>query len=415
VLVLAPAQPRAQQVDLDAAAKAKAAAGQEVQSSHAFTSPLGPKAGGTFVAFDAPGAGTGYFEGTFPTSINDAGEITGRYVDANGTAHSFARAKNGTITTFDVPGGTTSSAYSINSEGTVTGQYIYFDDPNSVPHGYSRSRNGAFSTFDAPNAGQSGTFPVWINPAGAVTGTYVDANTIAHGFVRPSIGELITFDLPNADNNPADNNFRDFPVGTQAADISPEGVVLGVYTDVNTNRHGFIRGTDGGFTTFDPPGQINALPVPYSFRPIIFALGTSLYMNPQETIAGTYFQLIPGNPYGGNYRVFVRAQDGSFTTFDAVPYPNGNPSLNIYCCTWSFPTGISPSGEIIGSFNDAYTNNHGFVRTTDGIVMTIDAPGAGKGFIQGTVPMGITAGGVIMGVYIDANNVHHGFVFAPPQ
>ena len=101
------------------------------------------------------------------------------------------------------------------------------------------------------------------------------------------------------------------------------------------------------------------------------------------------------------------------TTFDAVMFPNGNPSLNIPCCTWSFPSGITPGGAITGSFNDGFDINHGFLRANDGTVTTFDAPGAGTGFVQGTAPLGITPGGVIMGLYIDVNNVDHGFLFVP--
>src|SRR5712692_5600348 len=37
---------------------------------------------GAITAFDAPGAGTGAFQGTVPASINPAGAITGSYSDA---------------------------------------------------------------------------------------------------------------------------------------------------------------------------------------------------------------------------------------------------------------------------------------------------------------------------------------------
>ena len=43
------------------------------------------------------------------------------------------------------------------------------------------------TTFDAPGAGTSsgqGTFGEGINPAGAITGFYLDADFIQHGFLR---------------------------------------------------------------------------------------------------------------------------------------------------------------------------------------------------------------------------------------
>jgi hypothetical protein len=70
---------QAQQIDPKKAAEAKAQAGREALS-HPPIDPPGPKAAGTFITFDAPGAGTGSFQGTFPTSVNQAGEITGAYL-----------------------------------------------------------------------------------------------------------------------------------------------------------------------------------------------------------------------------------------------------------------------------------------------------------------------------------------------
>jgi hypothetical protein len=80
---------------------------------------------------------------------------------------------------------------------------------------------------------------------------------------------------------------------------------------------------------------------------------------------------------------------------------------------WSFPSGITPAGAITGSFNDGFTINHGFLRTSDGTITTFDAPGAGTGFNQGTAPLGITPAGEIMGLYRDANSVTRGFLFLP--
>jgi hypothetical protein len=169
-----------------------------------------------------------------------------------------------------------------------------------------------------------------------------------------------------------------------------------MYTDANNGSHGFLRASDGTFITFDPPGSI-AIFAPFSF-------GQNLYITPNGVITGTYFELISGNPFGGNFRVFVRAPDGTFTTFDAATSP--------LCCIWSFPSGINPTGAITGSFNDFLTIN-GFLRASDGTVTTFDVPGAGKGFNQGTAPLGINPAGVIVGLYIDANDARHGFVLLP--
>src|SRR6267143_580013 len=57
-----------------------------------------------FITFDAPGAGTGAFQGTLAQSVNAAGAIAGYYDDASNAFHGFLRARDGTVTTFDAPG-----------------------------------------------------------------------------------------------------------------------------------------------------------------------------------------------------------------------------------------------------------------------------------------------------------------------
>ena len=64
------------------------------------------------------------------------GTITGFYYDAGRMGHGFVRARDGTITSFDVPGASGTAAFSINPEGTITGIY---KDANQVIHGFLRS------------------------------------------------------------------------------------------------------------------------------------------------------------------------------------------------------------------------------------------------------------------------------------
>jgi hypothetical protein len=114
-----------------------------------------------------------------------------------------------------------------------------------------------------------------------------------------------------------------------------------------------------------------------------------------------------GNPFGGNYTVFIRSENGTYITFAAANYPP--------CCIWSAPSGINLAGTVTGSFNDGSNLNHGFVRSRDGTLTTLDAPGAGTGANQGTLPLAITFEGVIMGLYRDQNNLSHGFLFHPQR
>jgi hypothetical protein len=173
-------QSYAQQVDLDTAAAAKAAAGRE-----ALTHPPAKVSGpvGTFITFDVPGA----VNGTFPTSINPAGAITGYSLDVNSVGHGFLRAKNGTITTFDAttypPCCIWSFPSGITPAGAITGS---FNDGFTINHGFLRASDGTVTTFDVPGAGASanqGTAPLGINPAGVIMGLYIDANRVSHGFL----------------------------------------------------------------------------------------------------------------------------------------------------------------------------------------------------------------------------------------
>ena len=86
------------------------------------------------------GAGTGPHQGTIPQNLNSAGAITGDYLDAGNVYHGFLRAKNGSITKFDVPGA-----------GTGSGQ---------------------------------GTIALSNDPADAITGYYIDSKNVYHGFLR---------------------------------------------------------------------------------------------------------------------------------------------------------------------------------------------------------------------------------------
>jgi hypothetical protein len=97
----------------------------------------------SFIVFDVPGAGRGTLQGTIPISINAAGDITRIYFDAINfpLAHGFLRAADGTITEFDVPGaGTAGTSFlfgtagsSVNDSGDITGVYA---DANGVFHGF---------------------------------------------------------------------------------------------------------------------------------------------------------------------------------------------------------------------------------------------------------------------------------------
>ncbi len=355
----------------------------------------------TFTTFDAPGAGTGPYEGTLATSINTAGTIAGIYGVTGNVAHGFVRAANGTITTFDAAGAGTGNdqgtfPVSINTAGVIAG---YYADANNVYHGFVRSATGTITEFDAPGAGMLvhlGTAATGINASGVITGIYRDPSvTCHHGFVRAASGTITTFDVTGACTFGSD-----FVPGTEPICINAAGTIAGGYIDANGANHGFVRAASGTITTFDAPGAGTGA-----------GQGTiAVSINTAGEIAGTY-EDASGVGHG-----FVRAINGTITTFDAPGAgrqdwlaalsvkSQGPPTQGTYAFN------INDAGDIAGLYLDASVAVHGLVRGANGVITSFDVPGAGTGTLQGTGGLGINTAGNITGSYLDAGNVAHGFV-----
>jgi hypothetical protein len=145
---------------------------------------------GTITSFDAPGADhtPGSGNGTFGVGLTPNGEIEGVDVDVNGVLHGFVRSTTGTFITYDAPGAGTGAGQgtlpeSNNTPGAITGQFI---DGNFVNHAFVRSKQGIFSTFDVPGMGTGagqGTAPVANNNPGAIVGEAIDGGNVVHGFL----------------------------------------------------------------------------------------------------------------------------------------------------------------------------------------------------------------------------------------
>jgi len=241
-------------------------------------------------------------------------------------------------------------------------------------------------TVDAPGAGTGlgqGTRALGINPAGAITGFTRDAGNVRHGFLRARDGAFTMFDAPGAGTGPGQ--------GTRAYSINPGGAIAGWYSDASGVVHGYLRARDGSFTTFDVPGAGGAGTGPYP--------GTlASFINPAGAITGLYTDT--------NYAAhgFVRAPDGTITTFDAPGAGTGSGEGTFV----ETPTGgINPVGEITGDSCDAVTC-HGFLRTPDGTITTFDPPGSTL-----TNGNGINPAGAITGNDVDAGGVFHGYLRSP--
>jgi len=125
-------------------------------------------ADGTITTFNVPVAATGSQQGTMPVSINSNGDIAGVYSDAQRVGHGFVRAADGTFTApIDAPGAGSSGSvgdkdlfalgtfpFSIDTAGDITGVY---GDANGTRHAFVRSADGTFTApIDTPGAAAVG-------------------------------------------------------------------------------------------------------------------------------------------------------------------------------------------------------------------------------------------------------------------
>jgi hypothetical protein len=348
----------------------------------------------TITTFDAPGAGTAARQGTTAFGINPTGTITGFIRDTNNARHGFVRASDGTITVFDAPGAGTCSAscgtigngqgtraFAINPSGEITG---FYTDNSGSCHGFVRAPDGTFSQIDAPDAGTGpfpqGTFPseitpMGINPAGAITGFYVDANSVQHGFVRANNGKITEFD----------------PLGsifTNPNAIDALGEITGFYFDANFVGHAFLRDQYGNFTRIDAPGADMT-----GDGNGTFGVG----LTPNGGVEGVYVDV------NGVLHGFVRSSQGIISTYDV-------PAAGAGAGQGTLPESNNTQGAIAGNYFDASSVNHGFLRNLQGNFSTFDVPGMGTGAGQGTIPVDNGDSGAIIGEAIDGNNVIHGFL-----
>lgn len=353
--------------------------------------------GPNFVTFDVPGAGTGQFQGTGCEQydcyvlLNDLGEITGYYVDANNVYHGFIRSPEGEFTTFDAPGAdTTQQSFhgtfpsGINDAGAITGSYT---DSSGGSHGFLRSPEGAFLTFDVKGSMPGTTSPIALNLEGAIVGYYLDQNSVFQSFLRKPDGSFESWSGPGqCETSPATDCF-----GGGAVGINALGIISGTYEDnsVNFVQHGQIRSAQGKVTRYDVPGAQSTTGA---------ASGSPI--NLFGTIAGYYID--PNNVRHG----FLRSPLGTFTRFDI---PDASPGNG---CFSDCPLGLNDWGAVTGFYLDANEVWHGFLRNPEGQITSFDAPGAdlNPGDYNGTYPYSINDAGVITGSYQDSNNTFHGFI-----
>ncbi len=338
---------------------------------------------GHIIRFDVPGAGTGAGQGTTPYYINDAGAITGWYVDAGGVNHGFLRAPDGRITApIDGPGagnesGAGTTLYSVNRFGAIVGSSTANDQ---TCQSFLRAPDGRFTIIRLPiGLASQCSWADNINDVGTIAGAYVDANSTVHGYLR-SPNRTITAPIDGPGASTGDYNGTYIPTGYG---LNLSGEITGfACNDITCN--GFLW-AHGVITEFDVqvPGAAGTEP---------------LSINLAGEVAGEYWDT-SGVDHG-----FLRAPNGSFTTID-VP---GTAQVTSVASN-------NAAGVITGSYTDADGVSHGFLRTRNGRFTIFDVPGAGSAPSQGegTFPYGNNSVGEIMGAYVDKRLVNHGFLRLP--
>ena len=360
-----------------------------------FLSPVVSAQEVRIITFDAPGADTkaGDYNGTYPSGINALGVIAGSYQSADTVFHGFLRSRGGKFITFQAPGAdTTAGSFdgtypsSINDLGAITG---YYWDANGFSHGFLLSPDGNFTTFDVPGAGGYGTTPKAINFEGAVAGVYTDSNYTFRAFLRSPDGTFTTWIGPYA----CTGNGSEGCFGSGASNINAFGTVAGGFEDNSGNfvHHGFVRNAEGKLKMFDVPsagtGSYQGTGCP----------GCNVGLNQFGAIAGIYSDTNSVN-HG-----YLRSPDGKFTTFDAPGAGTG--SYQGTGCFSDCPVSLNDWGAITGIYIDANSVLHGYLRSPEGKIVTVDPVGSTY-----TFPDGINDFGSITGYYIDANGVYHGFL-----
>jgi uncharacterized membrane protein len=198
---------------------------------------------GKFIPLAPPAPDASFSEAT---SINDRGDVTGQWGDANGFSHGFL-LHDGTLTILDVPGATDTYALGVNDSGLVVGYWDLLDaNFNTLAiYGFSWKDGGFIDMqINFPGAAASGLFGV--NARGDLSGVWLpDPNgNIEHGFVCPKSAPCFSYDGPIQGAVPF----------TDGKGINPHGQVVFINIGDDGVWHSDLlnRAT---FTAIDVPGS----------------------------------------------------------------------------------------------------------------------------------------------------------------
>jgi YD repeat-containing protein len=344
---------------------------------------------GRFETIDVPGATT-----TVVAGSDGRGRLVGYYVDRRQRIHGFVRDSRGRLRRIDFPGARGTAVSKAGARGQIVGSYSARRDRPAArfEHGFLLDGHGRFRRIDVRGATE--TRPAAINNRGQIVGDYVDRAGTRHAFLRDKDGTIATVDPPGA-------------AVAVAADIDDQGRLVGSYAGADAAAHGFRRETDGAFTTIDFPDVAgNGDSYVYGINNKGQVAGA--YRKPPDSVLhgfvsdGRGFATVDvPDAIGhtnisdiddrgrlvGDYdhadRGYLRDERGRFSIF-------ASPGA----ATFTLPYGINNKGEIVGNYDDAAGNVHGFLRKRHGRFTRIDVPGAKQ-----TSATRINDRGQIVGIY----------------
>jgi hypothetical protein len=284
-----------------------------------FATAAGAVSANTITTIDVPGATTTPLSGTQLFGISNNGVAVGYYSDATGT-HGFEVLPNGTLVyPFDAPGGNVpvTTFLGVNNSGTVVGV-----EGNGLQQPSFTFSSGVYNAFTIPGCGNtySGQGINGINDNGDVVGgCYASGSSVASAFLEINGSSAVLLNAAGA-------------LDTVGRGINNLDQIVGYYdTSSGAERYyGFIRNSDGTYTTVGVPGS-------YS---------TELSsINDAGTFVGYW------DVYGGYIYSFYGNSPASLTSF-AVPG-----------ATYTYIEGINDSGEIVGYYVDSSGVDHGFISS----------------------------------------------------
>jgi probable HAF family extracellular repeat protein len=256
---------------------------------------------GTYTQIDYPGAAQ-----TQTLGINTIGDVVGGYQDSSGTLHGFLLSA-GTYTTIDYLGSTTALS-GINDLGQIVGNAL------ELSTGF---------LYDV----QTQTFRTISVPRATLTETYcINNHSIIGGFAQiPRRSTVFGFALVRSGYDMI------FPPGASLS------VVVGVTRSDELILGATVNGVSSTFSYNN--GVYSQIPIPP--EPNIAVIG----VNPQGTAFVGYY-----NPSSTTSTGFVYRKK----LLTTLQFP-GSGFTQAY--------GINSSGEVVGFFEDASGNGHGFLWT----------------------------------------------------